>query len=129
MKTIARGGITYAVIGNINEATEGWTFCDGASPLQWGIGSFQSGQDLLAHYHNSRDRIKNHKTMEFIYIARGSVVVYFYDGNNSFHNEVLSMGSFVFLIDGTHGFHVLSDDTRLIEVKNGPFTEKDKVKI
>lgn len=132
MKTIARNGITYAVIGSINEATEGWTFCsEQESPLQYGFGLFQFGDKLSPHFHKVRERIKQHKTQEFIYVARGSVMVDFYNDEEQISSHLLSMGSFVFLIDGAHGFRVVSNDTCLIEIKNGPFvsTELDKVRI
>jgi hypothetical protein len=63
--------------------------------------------------------------------VRGAVQADFYCQNRIFHTEFMPMGSFVYLIDGIHGFQVMMDDTCLLEIKNGPFviTELDKERI
>lgn len=132
MKKIEKDGITYAILGNVNQAEQGWQFHDDKeSPLQWGLGLFQAGEDLLPHFHKVRKRIPAHKTKEFIYVVRGVVQIDFYDNNKIFCSELMPMGAFVYLIDGTHGFQVVMDNTCLIEIKNGPFaiTELDKERI
>lgn len=132
MRTICKDQMIYAIIGRVDETKNGWKFGDDIdSPLQWGIGLFQSGVELRPHYHLVRSRLSPHKTREFIYVVKGSVEVSFYENMNLIDRDVLSEGGFVYFIDGTHGLKIIDNDTRLIEVKNGPFvsTEKDKERI
>lgn len=130
MKTIEHKGISYAIIGHISEAKKGWSFCEDAdSPLQWGVGVFYQGEKMAAHFHKSRARISHHKTKEFIYVAKGSVMVQFYDGKNICYSEIISAGGYVYFDDGTHGIRVLEQETILIEVKNGSFSINDKERI
>jgi hypothetical protein len=130
MKTIEHKGIIYAIIGHISEAKKGWNFCEGAdSPLQWGVGVFHKGDKMAAHYHKSRPRLAVHKTKEFIYVAKGTVMLQFYDSDeNLFCSETLMVGGYVYFDDGTHGIRVL-EQSILIEVKNGSFSINDKERI
>jgi hypothetical protein len=131
MKTIKHKGIDYATIGHISEAKKGWNFCEDAdSPLQWGVGLFYQGEKMAAHFHKSRPRLPVHKTKEFIYVAKGSVMVQFYDSDKKlFCSETLLCGGYVYFDDGTHGIRVLEQETILIEVKNGAFSNNDKERI
>jgi hypothetical protein len=130
LKVITRDSINYAVIGSIGESRPGWSFYkDLNSPLQWGIGLFDTGEELRPHFHKVRTRVRAHKTYEFIYVVIGSIWTDFYEDRKLFCSEKLLTGDFVYFIDGTHGIRILEDSTRLIEVKNGPFSGKDKERI
>jgi hypothetical protein len=123
-----------AVIGNIqldiNE--KGWIFpCDINDPLQWGIGNHNKGLELVEHIHKLRKRIKVHKTHEFVLVINGSIETRIYDNEQiPIDTFILSDGDFIYLIDGGHGFTILEDGTKLLEIKNGPFARvaEDKVR-
>lgn len=121
---------TYAVIGSIKDSKPGWNFnSDLNSPLQWGVGLFKKDQSLLPHFHRVRTRVRAHKTLEFIYVVKGTIWVDFYRNKELFCSENLVTGEYVYFIDGTHGIRIVEDNTYLIEVKNGPFSGKDKERI
>ncbi|KKN17164.1 hypothetical protein LCGC14_0968640 [marine sediment metagenome] len=123
-------GVLLALGGDISEAGDGWTFHGNReSPLQLGTCRLMEKTTLQPHDHKVRARITGHKTHEVIIVMAGSIEATFYGlDRRPIVSHILKAGGFVFLYDGGHGFHVLEDGTRLIEVKNGPFapTEEDK---
>ena len=131
MKTIEHKGVVYAITGHISEVKKGWNFCkDTDSPLQWGVGLFYRGDKMAAHFHKPRPRLPVHITKEFIYVAKGTVMLEFYDAEKKLVcSESLPVGGYVYFNDGTHGIRVLEQETILIEVKNGSFSDNDKERI
>ena len=100
-------------------------------PLQFGSCVYDKGKVLLPHIHKVRERPSPHKTIEFLYIIKGKVEANFYTLDKILvETRVLVGGDCVLLYDGGHGFKVLEDGTKFIEVKSGPFVsvEDDKVK-
>jgi hypothetical protein len=130
LQIIKKDDTTYATIGSIKDTTDGWNFnSDLNSPLQWGTGLFQKGGNLQPHFHRVRSRVRAHKTLEFIYVVKGSIWVDFYSEKELFLSKHLVEGDFVYFTDGIHGIRIDKDNTYLIEVKNGPFSSKDKERI
>lgn len=131
-REIKHGDLLLAVVGNLKDAPHGNAFYgNGKNPLEWAMFNLSGGDVLQAHIHKTRKRIGSHKTVEFLYIVQGKLRVDFYDlGKNKLCSEVLSANEFVCLYDGGHGFKALRNDTKFIEVKNGPFVgvEEDKEK-
>ena len=63
-----------------------------------------------------------------VHIKSGRTVVNLYDLNGKkFKSVELSDGDTIFFVDGGHGFEML-EDTKIIEVKQGPYFGKDKDK-
>jgi len=131
-REIRHEDLLLAIVGNLKDALHGSTFYgSGKNPLEWALFNLDGGDVLQAHIHKVRKRLRSHKTVEFLYIVQGKLRTDFYDLNkNKIRSEVLSAGEFVCLYDGGHGFKALRDDTKFIEVKNGPFVgvEEDKEK-
>ena len=99
--------------------------------LQWGTMWYDKGKVLQPHIHKYIDRNVTHPTQEFLYIIEGSIEATFYTRRKYIvDKKILRAGGFVCLYDGGHGFVVLEDNTRFIEVKHGAFisVEKDKEK-
>ena len=80
------------------------------------------------HVHNEV-RKNVHLTQEVLIIKSGKVRVDYYDENkNYFESVILNEGDIVLLAYGGHGFEML-EDSEIIEVKQGPFTEDlDKIR-
>ena len=72
------------------------------------------------------------RTQEMVYVKEGSMRVLLFDedNNNFLEDFVLKKGDLAIFAYGGHGYEILEDDTKIIESKNGPFTnvKKDKQK-
>lgn len=96
-------------------------------PLQLGFSSYKKGEKIKAHLHIEKE-IKISKLQEVVHIESGRAVVDLYDLNGKkFKSVELSADDTIFFVDGGHGFEML-EDTKIIEVKQGPYFGKDKDK-
>ena len=132
MYQIRHNGMLIASGGNVDDIEEGSHFYgDGSEMLQWGTMLYNKGKILQPHIHKQINRQYKHPTQEFMYIISGSVRATFYSHKKKvISSRVLDAGDFVCLYSGGHGFEILENGTKIIEVKHGPFmgTEKDKEK-
>ena len=95
--------------------------------LQLGVNSYKKGCKIKPHFHTEKKIIIN-KIQEAVHIENGKVIVNLYDlSGKKFKSVMLSMGDTIFFVDGGHGFEIL-EDTKIIEVKQGPYFGKDKDK-
>ena len=96
-------------------------------PLQLGISRYMKGEKIKAHFHIEKE-IRINKIQEVVHIKSGRAMVNLYglDGKK-FKSVELSDGDTIFFVDGGHGFEML-EDTKIIEVKQGPYFGKDKDK-
>lgn len=96
-------------------------------PLQLGISSYKKGATIKAHFHIEKE-IRINKIQEVVHIESGRTMVSLYDLNGKkFKSVELSEGDTIFFVDGGHGFEML-EDTKIIEVKQGPYFGRDKDK-
>lgn len=96
-------------------------------PLQLGISGYKKGDKIRPHFHIDKEVTVN-KIQEVVYIKSGRTMVNLYDLNGErFKSVELLTGDTIFFVDGGHGFEML-EDTRIIEVKQGPYFGKDKDK-
>jgi len=96
-------------------------------PLQLGIGSYKKRDTIKPHFHIEKE-ITINKIQEVVHIKSGRTIVNLYDLNGKkFKSVELSEGDTIFFVDGGHGFEML-EDTKIIEVKQGPYFGKDKDK-
>jgi hypothetical protein len=96
-------------------------------PLQLGISSYKQGATIKAHFHIEK-KVMINKLQEVVHIKSGRTTVNLYDLNGEkFKSVELSDGDTIFFVDGGHGFEML-EDTKIIEVKQGPYSGKDKDK-
>jgi hypothetical protein len=121
-------GSTIAIIVRKRFSKEGINFLSEAVfPLQLGINSYKKGHKIQSHFHQKREVVVN-TVQEVIYFKSGSAQVTLYDLNKKLVKSLnLSAGDLIFFVDGGHGFE-LSEDTIIIEVKQGPYLGKDKDK-
>lgn len=132
MYTVKHNGVLIAAGGNVNDIEKGLYFYgDGSEMLQWGTMLYNKDKVLQSHVHKVLSRQAKHPTQEFLYIMEGSLEATLYTREKEIIEvRTLNAGDFICLYDGGHGFKVLTDDTKFIEVKHGPFisVEKDKEK-
>ena len=129
MRRIEHNGKLRAIVHKLDEWKEGLDFLTPDETfIQAGTWFYHAGKDLRAHWHIPNERVAV-LTQETVYMVSGSMRIDLYDDeNNIFHQEVLKAGDIGVIIEGGHGYHILENNTRVLEVKNGPFisVEKDK---
>lgn len=120
-------GVKMASVFSVSDAKKGLTFfTDDSDFLQVGSWNYQHGKKLLAHNHNIVERTVN-RTQEFIFIAQGSLKASVYDEDDQLLEDViLEQGGCMICHAGGHGYEILSDDTVVMEIKNGPYMGADR---
>lgn len=97
-------------------------------PIQLGISKYKKGDRVKPHFHIEKEILIN-KNQEVVHIQNGRTIVNLYDIRGEIIKSVeLSEGDTIFFIDGGHGFEMI-EDTKIIEVKQGPYAGRDKDKI
>ena len=89
------------------------------------------GDEVSAHKHIKGEKIGD-MTQEAVIVIEGGLEVKYYDINdNLIKTEILKSGDCSVTYFGGHSFKVLTENTKIYEIKNGPYLgkEKDKVKI
>ena len=88
--------------------------------LQVGILIHKKGTQITPHVHRASPRtIKD--VQEVLYLEHGKVEAEFYDDSGrKVKNTTLIAGDTILLLSGGHGFNIL-EDTKMIEVKQGPY--------
>ena len=95
--------------------------------LQFGINVKKKGEKSKAHFHPSTEATKEPR-QEILHIIGGRIKLTLYTTfGKKVGERILNKGDTVLLTKG-HGLEVL-EDTRMIEIKQGPFPgpEKDKI--
>ena len=101
---------------------------DNSAPLQLGMNFYRAGDTIPGHFHLSRE-IRLDQIQEVIVIGHGKTKLTLYDRERQkLTDTVLGTGDIVLLASGGHGFEIL-EDTKIVEVKQGPYDGKVKDKI
>lgn len=93
--------------------------------LQVGIWEYNKDKLLHSHTHLDCTKIVRH-TQEVIHIIEGKVAAQIY---NEFgilvECTILNKGDTMITINGGHGYKVLEDSTKVLEIKNGPYLGRE----
>lgn len=129
MKPIELDGKVVAIFHKADAWKEGLDFLTpNETFIQAGTWWYGAGKDLRAHRHIHNPREAS-RTEETIVIQSGRLRVDLYDkAGKIFHVEELVAGDIGVILEVGHGYKVLEDNTKVVEVKNGPFisVEADK---
>lgn len=132
MKIIEKDGTILAKHIRPEDWNDGLSFFSNDNEfIQVGAWKYDAGKELLAHIHNEVER-KITRTCETLYIVSGAIHAKIYDLDENFVDEFdAEQGDIVILLDSGHGYSILQDDTRVLEVKNGPYlgAETDRRRI
>ncbi len=98
--------------------------------LQIGVLELEKGEWIHPHIHKDSER-KINKTHKVVYVVSGKMEFYFYHLGRKVKETIVSEGEIIFLLEGGFGFKALEDETKIIEIKQGPYPglEKDKEKL
>lgn len=132
MREIAKDGIILARHISAEDISEGLNFFSQDSEfIQVGTWNYQKGKELLAHIHNEVPRMAL-RTYEALYVISGSLEAVIYDLNkNVVDTFVVNTGDVLVLLESGHGYKILEDHTKVLEIKNGPYlgAERDRQRI
>lgn len=122
MKVIEKNGAVLAKHIQPRDWADGLSFFSADEDfIQVGAWSYDSGRELLRHIHNEAPRSVTH-TCECLYIVQGAIRADIYDLQENFvESFTASAGDIVILLDSGHGYAILEDGTKVLEVKNGPY--------
>jgi len=96
--------------------------------VQVGTWIYSEGTVLRAHAHRECPRVAN-RTQEVVHVLSGRVLANIFDADDVCVAECeLGPTDTLIVLGGGHGYRILQDGTRVLEVKNGPYPgiEKDK---
>ena len=89
--------------------------------IQVGTWQYDSGKELMKHIHNEVDRTIT-RTNEVLYVVSGKVKAFIYDLEEILVEELMvNTGDTLILLDCGHGYEIMADNTKVIEIKNGPY--------
>ena len=89
--------------------------------IQVGTWQYDSGKQLMKHIHNEVERTIV-RTNEVLYVVSGKVKAFIYDLEEKLVEElVVDAGDTLILLDCGHGYEIMDDGTKVIEIKNGPY--------
>jgi hypothetical protein len=93
--------------------------------LQVGTWRYDMGHELRAHIHNVVPREVN-RTHEVVIVVQGTLGARIYDEECELVETVtVRQGEMLILMNGGHDYAILENDTRILEIKNGPFLGRD----
>ncbi|MFA5283603.1 MAG: hypothetical protein WC366_03785 [Bacilli bacterium] len=96
--------------------------------IQVGTWFYNAGKQLANHVHYEFDRVAK-RTYETVHMVNGSMKVRLYTLEKVFVTDfVISKGETLILLESGHGYEILEEDTKVLEIKNGPFMGVDKDK-
>lgn len=122
MDTITSKGRKLAAIIREEDMGQGLSFFTDASDfIQVGSWRYPAGQVLAAHNHATFERTAE-RTQEAVIVLRGRVLLHVYDEDDApVTSAEVGSGEVAVLFAGGHGYEVLTDDTLVVEAKNGPY--------
>ena len=124
MRVIGDKGKVVAIIYRNEDWVEGLNFFTPKDlNIQVSSWYYQKGKKVAPHIHKINPR-QIDRTHEVTYVQQGKMKVLLYDEGKKFIEEfILAEGDLAVYAYGGHGYEILEDNTQIIEVKNGPFTD------
>lgn len=105
-----------------NEIKEGLSFFSNDNEyVQVGSWNYNKGKELLKHIHNEVIR-EVKRTQEVLYIIKGRIEAEIYDLEKSLIETIIvNEGDILILLESGHGYKILEEGTKVLEIKNGPY--------
>ena len=132
MEKIKEENTILAIIIRNADWEDGLNFISSEEDYQQvGFWGYNRGKELAPHIHLITPR-KVLRTQEVIFVKKGCIRADIYTEKEVFLKSVeLGEGDTIILLRGVHGYEVLEDHTKVLEVKNGPYlgAERDRKRI
>ncbi len=122
MKEIKHNNKTLARLIAPGDVKEGLNFfSEDGDFIQVGEWNYGKDKDLLAHIHNEVPRTVT-RTCETLYVISGKLEAKIYTLEEELVDTFeVNAGDILVLLECGHGYKTLEDNTRVLEVKNGPY--------
>lgn len=131
-KKIKDKDLTLAIIIKSTDWEKGLNFVSEQEDYQQvGFWGYDRGKKLVPHIHLVQPR-QILQTQEVLFIKKGLIRVDIYNEKEEFFKSIeLEEGDVAIFLRGGHGYEVLENETKVLEIKNGPYvgSEKDRKKI
>ncbi len=126
IKNIIHKEELYASVFNLEEIAEGLDFLtNDESFIQVGTWKYEKGKVLDAHYHNTYER-KAYLTQEVVIVLNGTILCNLFTLERDFITTVeVKEKQLIIQYQGIHEYEII-EDSKIIEVKNGPYFGPDK---
>jgi hypothetical protein len=130
MRIVKHDGMRLAVHLKSSDLREGLNFYSEKEDfLQVGTWHYEEGKHLPPHIHNLGTTREIDRTQEVVYVIHGLVKAsIFSEEGNRVATIDAKEGDVLILLAGGHGYDIMAKDTKVLEVKNGPYLgpEKDR---
>jgi hypothetical protein len=122
MRTISANGTKMALFFTMADIGQGLSFfSEERDFLQVGAWRYEAGKELATHNHNTVERAID-RTQEFLFVVQGKAKAFIHDENDQIIDTLeLNAHEGLILFAGGHGYEIMTDDTVVIETKNGPY--------
>ena len=119
--------LILAIVIRGEDWEEGLNFISSEEDYQQvGIWGYNKGKKLTPHIHLIKPR-EVLRTQEVVFVKEGRIQADIYTEKEKFLKSVeLKKGDAIILLNGGHGYEILEDNTKVLEVKNGPYVGADK---
>lgn len=123
--------VLLARFGNLDNAQDGLNFkTENCNLIQAAEFKYPTGHVMRAHRHIERTPPEKFRTEEVLLVWKGAVLCTIYELNDHPRIErILKPGDYVIVHNGGVSYEVLEDDTILLEVKSGPFTNSSEDRV
>ena len=116
---------TVITVGEYSNHEKVKFFSDPSESLQVGSLLFHKGDSVQPHIHRSKDVGTAYPIVEMILVIRGTTDVDIYDEERKLVTTVtITAGTILLLRRGGHGFRFPQYDTRLLDIRCGPYVDK-----
>ena len=89
--------------------------------IQVGSWNYDEGKELQRHIHNEVSRTIT-RTNEVLHILQEKLKAKIYSLDEKFVEEIIiNAGETLILLNCGHGYEIMEDDTKVLEIKNGPY--------
>ena len=124
MRIIENEGRIIAIVYLKRDWVEGLNFLTPPDlNIQVSSWLYNKGQKIASHIHKVNTRSID-RTHEVTYVKKGKMRVLLYGEDKKFLEDfIITEGDLVVYAYGGHGYEILEDNTQVIEVKNGPFSD------
>ena len=127
IEKIEKDGKIFAIVVRGAFDKQGCTFVSPESfPLQLGLHKRKAKEHVKLHRHIPFKELRDIPIQEFVYIESGSIKVAFYDNNKKLSTKILNSKDMV-LMNCAHEV-IFLEDTKMVELKQGPYRGKDAEK-
>ena len=95
-------------------------------PFQLGVHISMAGANVKPHSHKPFAELKNLYPQEFFYVESGKIEIGLYNGKEMHKKVILDKGDMI-VLNCPHDVRFI-DDSKFVELKQGPYRGKDEEK-